>query len=997
MRYRRKPDRQCHRHWLVLLAFASLAFAPTFSALAVELQETAVPTGQLISPTASPGSIFQDLNPKHPSAPNLRAGQAAAVSISPDGRTLAILTSGFNRYYDSSDKPIAKLSTEYVFIFDVSGRKPIQTQVLPIPNSFQGLGWSPSSETVYASGGSDDTIVEFARSGMTFAARRTFHLGHAAGLGMVTAKPKTSRTGGEATSFLEFDGAVKPEAGGLAVSPDGTRLLVANFQNDSVSLIALKSGDVLTEQDLRPGQVDPRQRGRPGGSYPRCVAWISGMRAYVGSERDREIISLGISGGKIRILRRIPVHGQPVALLASRDGSRVYSALDNTGEVATIDTSRDRLIESIDVAAPETAYANSRKLGGANPNALALTHDERLLLVSNGGENAIAVVRLGPASISATTKVKMEHARSDEDDNEPQRASGHSAVVALVPTGWYPTGVATSKDGATWYAINGKSPAGADAQSCRTVRVSGCRSENQIPWQLEKAGFLTIPSPTPVQLAGLTRQVLRNNHMDRPAEVARDKELFSLLRSHIKHVIYIIKENRSYDQILGDLEIGNGDPRFTVFPKALTPNHHAIARGFVTLDNFLASSEDSDTGWDWSTAARTNDFRERMSPLETAGRETSWDQGVNRYINMGYASSEERKATLPVSPSDPDILPGTADVSALDGPGGEEGKGYLWDAALRAGLTVRNWGFFDDQRYFLPGVHVPMEREPYAKKLRVYFPTKQALMPYSDPYFRGFDPAFPDFWRVQEWKREFAGFAAGRSAPNLMLVRICTDHFGDFARGIDGVNTVETQIADNDYALGLIVETVARSPFAKDTVIISVEDDTYDGPDHFDAHRSIALFAGAYVRQRALVSARYTTVNLIRTIEELLSLEPVGLNDALATPMSDVFDRNATTWSYQATVPSVLRSTQLPLPREVNNACNARPKRSTEYWTRVMASQDFSRADHLDLPAFNHALWRGLKGDEPYPVMTGANLSANRGPLLREAHGTAVETYCNEQ
>ena len=950
------------------MASAGLVAITGTPAIAGEPQGVDLPTGQVITPTAGAGVIFSDLNPRLTAAPGLRAGQAAAVSVSPDGRTLAILTSGYNLHFGRDGKPIPELSTEYVFVFDLSSGEPVQSQVLPLPNSFQGLAWSPTSDEFYVSGGPDDRIVEFTRTGSAFAEARTFRLGHTAGVGL----------------------AIKPETGGLAVSPDGTWVLVANFQNDSVSLLDLRSGQLVTEQDLRPGSIDAGRHGQPGGSFPRCVAWISSSRAYVGSERDREIISIEVSKRNIRILRRILVHGQPVALLANGDGSRLYVALDNTGEVAIFDTAREVLIESLDVTAPQSVYANTKKLGGANPNGLALTPDEGVLLVSNGGENAVAVVRLSDHA-RRSLPGHEKHVHSDGDDEEHTSDPEHSAVIGLVPTGWYPTGIATSRDGATWYVVNGKSETGPDVRGCRTIMEpsgAACYADNRIPWQLEKAGFLTLPAPRPLELARLTKQVARNNHYDQPENAVKDEQLFSFLRAHIKHVIYIIKENRSYDQILGDLEIGNGDPRFTLFPEALSPNHHAIARGFVTLDNFLVSAEDSDTGWDWSVSARTNDFREREAPLEMAGRSSWWNQGVNRNINMGYATSAERKAEFPLSPSDPDILPGTRDVSAADGPGGEEGKGFLWDAALRGGRTVRNWGFYGDGRNYFAGIGreaVPLVHDPYAQKLRVFFPTKASLMPYSDPYFRDFEPAFPDYWRVQEWKREFAEFSAAKSAPNLMLVRICTDHFGGFEQAIDGVNTVDTQMADNDYALGLIVEAVANSPFAMDTLVVSIEDDTFDGPDHVDAHRSVALFVGPYVRQHRLVSTRYTTVSVVKTIEEILGLEPMGLNDALAAPMSDVFDPVITTWSYRAIVPDVLRSTKLPLPPGTGG-CNVVSRRSSEYWAAVTASQDFSRADHFDVPAFNHALWRGLKGDAAYPIVTGTDLRGNRSRLLRRAH-----------
>lgn len=242
-------------------------------------------------------------------------------------------------------------------------------------------------------------------------------------------------------------------------------------------------------------------------------------------------------------------------------------------------------------------------------------------------------------------------------------------------------------------------------------------------------------------------------------------------------------------------------------------------------------------------------------------------------------------------------------------------------------------------------------------------------MQYSDPYYYSFDPAMPDYWRVQEWKREFAEFSARKSAPNLMLVQLTNDHTGHFAQAIDGVNTVDTQVADNDYALGLLVETVANSPFASDTLIISIEDDPLGGFDHADAFRSVILIAGPYVRQHAVVSTRYTTVSVIKTIEEILGIEPMGLNDTLAAPMTDVFDPAVATWSYKPIVPDVLRSTKLPLP-PADHAYNARdiaPRRSAAYWTKAMAGQDFSAPDRINPVTFNRALWRGLMGDALYP------------------------------
>jgi DNA-binding beta-propeller fold protein YncE len=953
-------------------------------------QSTAIPTGKSITPTAARGAIFQDLNPHHPGAPDVRANGAAALAVSPDGRRLAILTSGYNRNFgpdaktNSPDKfYVPELSTEYVFLFDITGPQPEQLQVLTVPNTFQGLSWAPSSDRLFASGGLDDTVVEFIRTDNMFAAGRTFKLGHRKGVGLETAHPET---------------------GALAVSPDGKTLLVANLQNDSVSLLDLASGQIIAEQDLRPGKIDPKHQGEPGGSFPRSVVWTSTAHAYVASERDREILSLSISGPFIRVTKRIPLDGQPVALLANSEGTRVYVTLDTTNQVLVFDSASDTLIEAIDATAPQSLYGNRKKLGGANSNALALTPDERTLLVSNGGENAIAVIRLGSRAIDASsaTVKDADHSDDDGDGDDDHAGPASSAVIGLVPTGWYPTGVATSKDGTRWYIVNGKNPTGPNVSWCDKLDPSTqtCRADNveslppgarkngfamllshgQSIYQLEKSGFLTLPAPSDQELIRLTKQVARNDHFDRPRQSATDKRLFAFLRAHIHHVIYIIKENRSYDQVLGDLEVGNGDPRLTLFPRRLSPNHHAIARQFVTLDNFLVSGEVSWSGWDWAVAAQTNDFRERDEPVTDAHRGLEADSGLNRNINVGLATSEERHAERKLYPADPDILPGEHDITAPDGPGAEPGKGYLWDAALRAHRTLRNWGFFGENRNYPPTE--PLLRDPYSQKKQVYFATKSTLRPYSDPYFLDFTPAFPDFWRMQEWKREFALFSAKQSAPSLMLVRLGNDHFGAFSSAIDGVNTPETQMADNDYALGLLVETVANSPFARDTLIIAVEDDACDGPDHVDAHRSIALFSGPYVRRNALVSTRYTTVSIVKTIEEILGLEPIGLNDALEVPMSDLFDTTVTNWSYEAIVPDVLRTTQLPLPPALH-ACDSLPRHSSDYWTLAMVGQDFSQADHIDPVTFNQALWHGLKGDTPYPAgTTGDDLSVDRSKLL---------------
>ena len=913
------------------------------------MQGEMTPTGDAITPAAAPGSIFQPLNPGFADDPAFTAGQASAIAMAPDGKTLLILTSGFNLTFGASGKLIVERSMEYVFVYDIAGRAPVRREVLAIPNTFLGIAFAPDGRRFYVSGGVNDDVLEFVSGSAGFQAGRTFALGHKAGLGL----------------------AVKPEAAGLAVSPDGRRLLVANLQNDSVSLVDLGGGRV-TEQDLRPGVIDPRRVGLPGGSFPRAVAWAGDAKAYVASERDREIIALDVGADGMRVGARIETRGQPVFLLAGGKG-RLYAAIDNSDGVAVIDTGSDRLVETIPTSAP--AGMLDRRLGGAGSNALALAPDGRSLLVSNGGENAIAVVALG--------------------------APGQSRVVGLIPTGWYPTGVAMRPDGGQIYAVNGKSNAGPNPRGCRhNLKVGAgaeatCQAANQYVWQREKAGFLTIPTPSGAGLGAMTLQVALNDRFPNAVAADGSAATMAFLRGHIHHVIYIVKENRTYDQILGDLEVGNGDPALAIFPRAMTPNQHALARDFVDLDAFFDSGESSNTGWNWTTAARTNDFTEREAPVNYAGRGLQYDQeGDNRNLNMGLASSAERVVQDPLGPTDPNILPGARDVAAPDGPDDDEGQGYIWDAAMRAGLSVRNWGFYGDLALYerqAGSLRTPRIREPFKSGVKVFVPAKASLMAVSDPYFRGFDQGFPDYWRFKEWEREFDGFVAAGKAPALMMVRLPHDHTGDFADGIDGIGSVETELADNDYAVGLLVQKVAQSPLARDTLIFVIEDDAQDGPDHVDAHRSIALIAGPYVKHGAVVSTRYDTVDLVRTIEDILGFGPMGLNDALAAPMSAVFDTSQVDWSFSAQVPAVLRSTTLPLPppnatTQARSSCPA--PHSAAYWAAAMTGQDFSVEDRLDTGAFNLALWRGFRADAAYPsVRDGRDLRSNRAALLASVAG----------
>ncbi len=911
-------------------------------------------TGQRITPLLPRGAKFEPLNPGLKDFPQYAAGQAVSMVVSPDKKTLLILTSGYNRLNPASGRRSGQRantdSNEYVFVFDIANKIPSQSQVLQVPNTYAGIAFDPNGRTFYVTGGVDDNIhiFDLTTSGWAQRAGSPIQLGHKTGLGLD----------------------VKPEAAGIALTADGGKLAVANYYNDSISVLTRQGSTWSTpvELDLRPGKIDARNKGVPGGEYPLWVSIKGSTTAYVSSLRDREIDVVNIGSATPALISRIKLKGQPNKMVLNASQSTLFVAEDETDSVAMIDTARDQVLAEISASAPSGLLPSTRSgFTGNNTNGLALSPDESTLYVTNGNTNDVAVISISARSVSG-----------------------------LIPTGWYPNAVSLSGDGSFLYVVNGKSPTGPNSGNCHGNVKAGkssaeCSATNQYDLQLAKAGFQSMPTPQASQLPGLTEQVAANNNFLR-TESPEDKAMMAALRSKIEHVIYIVKENRTYDQVLGDLDRGNGDPRLTEFGETITPNLHAIARNFVTLDNFYDRSEVSMDGWPWSTSARAPDVVEKQVTVNYAGRGLSYDsEGTNRNVNVAYPDQAQRLKANPLTPADPDVLPGTVDVAAPDGPNDEPNGGYLWNAAIRAGLTLRNYGFFLDlARYNLPAPYtsksIPELKNPFASKTQVAYPADSALAPYTDPYFRGFDNSMPDYYRFTEWRREFTTTYAHGNLPKLSLVRLMHDHTGSFGTAIARVNTPELQVADNDYAVGLLIQTVARSQYKGNTLIFVIEDDSQDGGDHVDAHRSIAFVAGPYVKHGAVVSTSYNTVDFIRTMEEVLGLPPLNLNDSVAVPMADIFDLQQSQWSYTASASPMLARTDLPLPASSKKAAKAAvPTHDAAYWARITRRMDFSAEDRIDFDSYNHILWQGLMGDRPYPeTVSGVDLRENRTELLKQ-------------
>ena len=724
-----------------------------------------ISTGAYITPLAAPGSTFQLLKAPVPGFPDNVVDHAETSVVSPDERTMLVLTSGYNQYFapnatccgDHSD-PVN--SGEYLFVYEISSGKALQKQILKIPNGYSGIVWAPSGENFYVAGGQDDNVHVFGLNAAGQWAERVsatapIALGHG---------PDNSGDG--------------PVAAGLGITANGKTLIVANYMHDSISFVDLTAQQVKGDLDLRPGVNNPALTGVPGGEFPYWISVKGNTMAYVSSARDREIVVVDFSGSAPKITDRIKVKGNPNKMVLNKAQTRLYVAVDNEDALYVIDTQRNSVLGSVNTTAPGTGSWGGKSKGtlpGSNPNSVVLSPDEKTIYVTDSATNSVAVIEV-------------------EEGNELE-------VEGLIPTGWLPNSISLSPNGKALFVSVGKTPAGPNPNYCSSTWNSdavntACDLTQEYIFQDMKAALQTIPLPSDSELRALTNIVARNNGFGFTPSKA-DQETMQFLNSKINHIVYIIKENRTYDQILGDLPVGNGDPSITQFGEAVTPNFHAIALNFVDLDNFQCSGEVSMDGWQWSTAGRGVDTLEKTVPVNYGKGGVDYDsEGDDRSVNVAQKTPAERQAvTGNLITLDPNYLPGPGNEMAIDGPSGEEGAGYLWNAALRAGLTFRNYGVFSDE---LPSASHPYILEPgYTNPpTKVVIESDPILKNYTDFSFYNYDNTFPDFYRFKEWEREFNGHVSNGNMPNLEMVRLMHDHMGHFGSALLGVNTPELEQAD---------------------------------------------------------------------------------------------------------------------------------------------------------------------------------------------------------
>jgi len=635
---------------------------------------------------------------------------------------------------------------------------------------------------------------------------------------------------------------------GLAFSHDSRHVYVAENLGDALDVVDVGKGAVLQRM-----QTD---------RYPYAVAVGADETIYVSSWGDSSVVRFRSRGGVLERERRIVTVRHPSALLLDDARSRLYVASASTDRIAVIDTRTAQTTATLRDPPPGAAE-------GSTPNALALASDGRLL-VAEADNNAVAVFR-------GTT------------------------LLGRIPTEWYPSAIAII--GSNLWVVNAKGTGTAPNPSNEQPDVRRPpASPNYTLGQIRGSVMHFAPPRTEPALRILSQRVAEANGWTNKASAQSTRPLF-------RHVLYIIKENRTYDQVLGDMAEGDGDPSLVFFGRNVTPNHHALAERFGVFDRFFTNAEVSPDGHNWSTAAYATDYVEKTVPSNYSARGRTYDyEGSNRNV---------------IVDEDDDVASPAA--------------GYLWDLALRKHLTLRDYGEFVTAAKYLGD-----------KKSDASFPTRRALRDVTCPDYPGFDLTVTDQHRVDVWLREFREYVQRGSLPALEIIRLPNDHT---AGGSAGMPTPRAYAADNDLALGRIVDALTHSQFWRDTVVFVVEDDAQNGPDHVDSHRSVLLTISPYNHSGA--QHRWVnTTDVLATIEQILGLGSLSQFDHFGRPLLDSFTGEPDLTPYDAIEPKI-------------DLDGKNPGGTPE--AKESARLDFSHADAADEQTFNHILWRILKGGVPEP------------------------------
>ncbi len=762
----------------------------------------------------------------------------------------------------------------------------------------------------------------------------------------------------------------KPIAAGLAIpvptglavfkGEDGQeKLLVADEFSDDVLLLDPASGKILTRFDLASTPVVPS-------AYPIAIAVTrDSRRAFVSLWNESAVAELDLRSGKVAgsvdllpSSSSILPGSHPIAMTLSPDEKTLFVALANRDGVAAVNIAGRtlRYVRLYDTRLPGQRYF------GAMPDAVSISPDGRMLYAANSSSDAVAVFHTKPAS----------------EVGAPEQPIG------FIPTEWYPSAMAIKGDKLYVATAKGQgtgpnvAPQPDPAHPTEGLPTRTHRPHTYIATLLH-GSLATIDLPgAQKDLPELTRQVVASNMM----QAAQNHLAFAESSDNpsganpIHHVIYIIKENRTYDQILGDLQqngqkVGDGDPALTMYGDSITPNEHKLALQFGVLDNFYDSGEVSGDGHVWSTAAITSDYTEREWQQSYRGAERTYDfEGV---VQNGY----------PIQEKIPDI--------------NEPESGYLWTDLARHGKTLYHFGefistkFCDDSgeapkeksplegtpepthycadSYIQPGAEVPENygggKSPYPWKIPLIYrnvATKPELEGNFDPKYPDFNLSFPDQLRVNEFLTHFNAWVEERKAgrdemPAFVMLRLPNDHT---AGTRPGMPTPRASVADNDLAVGRAVEAVSNSPYWNDTAFFILEDDAQDGADHVDAHRSVALVVSKYSPRASAPTIDhtfYTTVSVLHTMEDLLGIPPMNNNDAFAPLIAPLFAGEGNQPPFNADYRN--RDNKLIYTANLPKAEGAKES----------MKMDFTHEDRANPVKLNVILWKDAMGSKPVPAM----------------------------
>ena len=877
-----------------------------------------------------------------PGLPRRTNSFPATLALSPDRRYLAVLNNGYGTDESSYQQSIAILDLDTNQLQDFPDRR---FRLGAHQTYFLGLAFSSDGNRLYASVASfTDPAGE--RPGDLGSGIIVYHFdaGKISPQGFLKIPLQPLPAGKQRNPGpprLPLDKLI-PYPAGLTVvkSAAGDRILVADNLSDNALLLDAAGGGIIHSFDLTTGDHIPA-------SYPyTVVATRDGTRAFCSLWNASAVVELNLRSGKV--VQRIPLlqptsptsaGSHPTAMLLSPDERWLFVALANADAVAAVDTATGRLAGSLSTRLPGQEY------GGSYPSALAETPDGKSLWVVDSGSNAVAVFDVSGADFTA-----------------PHPALG------FVPTEWYPTALAVRGD--DLLVASGKGT-GSGPNSGPALSPYGS-DDGKHPYIVSLLhGSLARMSLRQVQpdLARLTGEVEESNLM----QMRKFTLPFTGGRNPIRHSIYIIKENRTYDQVLGDLKAGDSEPSLCMYGEDITPNQHALARQFGVLDNFYCSGNVSGDGHVWSTAGIASDYLEQTWQVMQRGNERTYDYEGD--VDHDYP-----------------MLEGIPDAN-------EPATGYLWTNVAQHGLTHRNYAEYVETQWCDTGFQVtdPKENHPLPpgascerKYIRQGEPlpgnlgqphgspspwpwtipmmfrnvaTKPEIAGHFDERFPDFRLEFPDQLRADEFLNEFDAFVearkTGRGAelPQFVILRLPNDHT---AGTRSGMPTPSAMVADNDLAVGRVVDAVSHSPYWDDTAILMVEDDAQDGPDHVDAHRSIAFVISKYSPGSAehpqVDHTFYTTVSMIHTLEVLLGLPPMNNNDAHAPVMADLFSGAGQQSPFNADY------------RNQRNGLIYRVNSPQAAGARESARMDFSHADAADSKTLNAILWRDRKGNASMPA-----------------------------